>query len=527
MDAKEILFDEEALKALSEGIEKLADVVAITLGPKGRSVGIETSFGSPTITSDGGKLAKDLEVKDGPLNQGIQMGKQVAKEIKEKAGDGSSIGILLLKEFVKRGAKCIAAGANPTAIKRGLEKGLKLALEEIDRIKVALQSSEETKNIASVSASGNRLVGELIAHAFDKVGKSGVVVIEEGKAAESFVEIVDGMRLDRGFLSPYFATNSEKLNTEMQSPAIFITDKKIQSIQEILPLLQQVGDQPLCIIADDVEQDALSTLVINKLRSQLKVVAIKAPGFGEQRGALLEDIATLTGATVITEEKGLNVKDVDKCALGNCEWLYIDKDTTTIIGGGGHSEEILKRIHQIEEQIKTSSSDYEREKLEERKGKLAGGLAIIKVGAYTESEMKRLKSLFEDSLNATKAALEEGLAPGGGTTFLNIQKMRDTLNLESDERLGAEIFFDALSAPFKQIVQNAGEDPALIYEKVMKQKQGFGFNVETMRVEDLMKVGVIDPAKVLKTVLSSSVSMAGIVLLTDAIIIPLRDKENN
>ena len=418
--AKEIVFEEDARNALREGIDQLADVVAITLGPRGRNVGLQASWGSPTITSDGNSIAKDVELKDPFLNMGVSMGKEVAAKIKEKSGDGTTTGILLLRALVQGGVKNIASGANPIAIKRGMDKALETVLKEIDSFSVSVKNSQDTRNIATVSASGNKEVGEMIANCFDKVGKSGVVAIEEGKGTETTLEIVDGMQFDRGYLSAYFATNAEKLIVEMARPALLITDKKISSVQEILPILQQIAatGQELLIIADEIEGDALSTLVVNKLRGTLKVAAVKAPGFGDRRKAILEDIAILTGAQVVTEEKGLVLREAEADVLGKADQIVITKEKTTIVGGKGNANEIKARIAQIDAEISKTTSSYDREKLEERKAKLQGGVALIKVGAPTESEMKKKKQMYEDSLNSTRSALEEGIVPGGGVALL-------------------------------------------------------------------------------------------------------------
>jgi chaperonin GroEL len=524
---KEIIFEEDARNALKEGIDRLADVVAITLGPKGRNVGLQTSWGSPTITSDGNSIAKDVELKDRFLNMGVAMGKEVAAKIKEKAGDGTTTGIILLRALVAGGVKNIASGANPIAIKRGMDKALEMILKEIDAMSLAVKKAEETKNIATVSASGNLEVGEKIAECFQKVGKTGVVAIEEGKGTETTIELVEGMQFDRGYLSAYFATNGEKLTVEMTHPSILITDKKISSAQEILPILQHVATtgQELLIIADEIEGDALSTLVVNKIRGTLKVAAVKAPAFGDRRKAILEDIAILTGATLVTEERGLLLREADPEVLGKADQVTINKEKTTIVGGKGNAKEIKARIAQIDAELAKTTSKYDAEKLEERKAKLQGGVAVIKVGAPTESEMKKKKQMYEDSLNSTRSALEEGIVPGGGIALLRASRASLNLKLSDEETVGAQILFKACEAPFKQIVLNTGFDPSVVLNEVIGKNKGFGFNAISEKVEDLLKAGVIDPSKVVKSSLSHAVSVAGIVLLSEALIAEAEEEE--
>lgn len=518
--AKEIIFEEDARAFLRDGIDHLAEVVAMTLGPRGRNVGIQTSWGSPTISSDGYTISKDLELKNPFLNMGVSMGKEVAATIKEKSGDGTTTGIVLLQALVRAGIKNIAAGANPTAIKRGMDKALESIIAAIDKESIAIKNSIDTKNIATVSASGHQEVGEIISECFDKVGKTGVIVIEEGKGVETTIELVDGLQFDRGYISAYFCTNQEKLTIEMTHAAILITDKKISSIQEILPILQHLAakGEPLLIIADDLEGDALSTLVVNKLRGSLQIAAVKAPGFGDQRKALLEDLAILTGAQLITEERGYILRDVGPEVLGYANQLTISKNKTTLVGGQGDHAAIQERIQQLEAQIAKASSKFDREKLEERKAKLQGGVALIQVGALTESEMKKKKQIYEDSLNSTRAALEEGIVPGGGVALLEAARSI-TLSLSSEEQIGAQILIKACEAPFRQIVANTGYDPAIILEQVLAQnKKTYGFNALTETVEDLLTAGIIDPVKVIKSSLRHAVSMAGVVLLSEALI---------
>lgn len=526
MKAKEILFEEDARCALRDGIEELANVIAITLGPKGRNVGLDASFGSPVITSDGNSIAKDVELKDTFRNMGVSMGKEVAAKIKEKSGDGRTTGVVLLRALVQGGIKNIASGASPIAIKRGMDKTLEKLLQEIDALSLEIKDDRETENIATVSASGNREVGKKIAECFQKVGRSGIVTIEQGKGTEDSIEIVDGMQLERGYASAYFITNAERMLVEMENPSVLITDKKISSIQEILPILQHVAStgSELLLIADDIEGDALSTLVVNKLRGTLKIAAIKAPGFGDRRKALLEDIAILTGATVVSEEKGLLLREAESDVLGSAERIVIDKDKTTIVGGKGNHDAIQGRIAQIKAELSLTTANYDKEKLEERKAKLQGGVAVIKIGAHTESEMKKKKQMFEDSLNSTRSALEEGIVPGGGVTL--IQASRNLkIDLSLEEAVGAQILLKACEAPFRQIVTNTGLDASVTLDAVLQKGKNFGFNALSEKVEDLLQCGVIDPAKVVKNSLSHAVSMAGIVLLTDALIANEKEAE--
>lgn len=517
--AKEIIFDEDAREKLRIGIDKLAEVVGVTLGPRGRNVGLQAHWGAPTITRDGNSIVKDIELKDPFSNMGVEFGKEVADKIKEKCGDGTTTGILLLRTLVQAGIKNITSGANPISLKKGMEKALEEILKQIDAISHEVKDQKETKDIATVSASGDEEIGQLIAEGIEKVGKSGVITIEEGKGLDTFIEIVEGMQTDRGYLSSYFCTDMEHMIVEMTDPLILVTDKKISAIQEILPLLQSSASagKELLIICDDLEGDALSTLVINKLRGTLKVAAVKAPAFGDRRKAILEDIAILTGASVITEDKGLTLKDADSEFLGSAERVIIDRDSTTIVGGRADEEEIKGRIAQIDAEIKASTSSYDKEKLEERKAKLQGGVAVIRVGGHTEPEMKRKKQIFEDSLNSTKAALEEGIVPGGGIALIRASQ-QVTLKLKGDEKIGAQILMRANESPFKQIVANTGKDPSLLLEEVKAAKASMGFNAVTEQIEDLLKAGVIDPAKVVKSSLIHAVSVAGVVLLSEALI---------
>jgi chaperonin GroEL len=517
---KELIFEEDARNKLREGIDKLADVVSVTLGPRGRNVGLQASWGAPTITNDGNTIVKDIELKDQYANMGVSMGKEVASKMKEKCGDGTTTSILLLRALVQNGVKNIASGSSPIGIKRGMDKALEAAIKEIEKFSISIQSDKETNNIAIASASGDQEIGNLITQAIKKVGKSGVITIEEGKGTETTVEMVEGMQFDRGYSSAYFCTNAETMSVEMNDPVILITDKKISSVQEILPILQAVANSALefLIIADDIEGDALSTLVVNKLRGTLKVCAVKAPGFGDRRKAMLEDLAVLTGGVLTSEDTGMYLKDATSEVLGKAEKIIVTKEKTTIINGGGNIDDIKARIKQIDAEIALATSPYDKEKLEERKAKLSGGVAVIRVGASTEPAMKQRKQMFEDSLNSTRAAIEEGIVPGGGVALLKAGLGLNHLGLQGDEKIGAMILQKACEVPLKQIVMNTGHDSSVILEQVLVAGGNFGFNAVDEKVEDLLLTGVIDPAKVIKNALKHAVSTAGIILLSEVLI---------
>lgn len=518
---KELIFEEEARNKLREGLDKLADVVCVTLGPKGRNIGLQSSWGPPTITNDGNSIVKDIQVKDQFVNMGISMGKEVAAKMKEKCGDGTTTSILLLRALVQNGVKNIASGASPISIKRGMDKTVDSLVKEIEGFAIAIKNEKETRNIAIASASGNAEIGTMIADAFSKVGKEGVITIEEGKTTETTIEMVEGMQFDRGYTSAYFCTNPETLTVEMRDARILITDKKISSVQEILPILQTVATsaQELLIIADDIEGEALSTLVINKLRGTLKICAVKAPGFGDRRKALLQDIAVLTGGIVVSEETGTALKDATVAVLGKAEKITITKDKTTVINGGGTHTAIQARVKQIEGEISLSNNQYDKEKLVERKAKLSGGVAVIRVGAATEPAMKQKKQMFEDSLNSTRAALQEGIVAGGGVALLRAaKKISSSTELTGDELLGAQIVLRACEAPLRQIIINAGFDCSVILEEITNANDNVGFNATTETVEDLVKSGVIDPAKVVKTALRFANSVAGVMLISECLI---------
>jgi chaperonin GroEL len=517
---KEIVFEEQAREHLLTGIKKLADVVAVTLGPRGRNIGLEKSWGAPTITNDGSSIVKDISLKNQYENMGASMAKEVVQKIKEKCGDGTTTGTLLLRALVDAGVKLITAGASPINVKRGMEKAVEAVTKEIEKIAIPIKDSKEIHNIAAVSASGIEEIGNLIAEAMNKVGRSGVITIEEAKGTETTIEIVEGMEFDRGYLSAYFCTNPDRMTVELNNPQILIVDRKISNIHEILPILQNIATsgRELLIIAEDLEGDALSTLVVNKLRGTLKVAAVKAPGFGDRRKAMLQDIAVLTQSTVVSEETGMSLKEIPVTVLGSAEKISISKENTVIVNGAGSKEEVDARLKQIENEIANCKNTYDKEKLEERKAKLSGGVGVIRVGAATESELKQRKQIFEDSLNSTKAAIEEGIVPGGGVALLRASQAIDKLNLKGEEAAGAKLVKLACEAPLKQIVTNAGFNGSVVLEDVKKAANNFGFNALTDRVEDLVKAGVIDPAKVVKNALMFAASVAGIILISEALI---------
>lgn len=517
---KDIIFDVEARNALLSGIKKLAAVVAGTIGPKGRNVGLEKSWGAPTITNDGANIVKEVTLKDRYENMGVSLAKEVASKIKEKSGDGTTTGTLLLCNMVENGVKYITAGASPISIKRGIEKAVEAVIKSIEKSSIPIKDKKDTQNIATVSASGSEEIGSLIADAMEKVGKSGVITIEEAKGMDTTIEVVEGMQFDRGYLSPYFCTNNSKLTVEMHHPKILLIDRKINNVHEILPVLQATAasGEELLIVAEDIDGDALSTLVVNKLRGTLKVAAVKAPGFGDRRKAMLEDIAILTGGTVISEDTGMSLKEIPPEVLGSAEHVVITKEHTTIVNGKGSPEMIKARVKQIESEINNGASSYDKEKLEERKAKLGGGVAVIRVGAATEPELKQKKQAFEDSLNATKAAIEEGIVPGGGIALLRAKKAIDDLKLQGDEAFGAQIVAKACETPLRQIATNAGVDGSVVLLEVEKNNPNYGYNALTGKVEDLVAVGVIDPAKVVKNCIAHAASVAGIVLISEALI---------
>lgn len=517
---KELIFEEEARDLLFAGIKKLADVVAFTIGPKGRNVGLEKSWGAPSITNDGSSIVKDISLQNQYENMGVSMAKEVVQKIKETCGDGTTTGTLLLSALVEHGVKLIAAGASPISLKRGMDKAVEAVVKEIQKSAIPVKDSTAIRNIATVSASGNQEIGTLIAEAMEKVGKAGVITIEEAKGTETSIEIVEGMQFDRGYISPYFCTNQDKMTVEMNDAQILVLDRKISNVHELLPVLQATASsgRELLIIAEDIEGDALSTLVVNKIRGTLKVAAVKSPGFGDQRKALLQDIAILTNATVISEETGMSLKEIPASALGSAGKITITKDHTIIVHGAGTKEQLQARINQIENEMTTTTSSYDKEKLEKRKAKLSGGVAVIHVGAATEIELKQRKQVFEDSLNSTKAAIEAGIVPGGGVALLRASKAIASLKLHGDEESGAKIVALACQTPLKQIVNNSGADGSVVLAEVQGAANNIGYNALTGKVEDLVKAGVIDPAKVVINALTYAASVAGIVIISEVLI---------
>ncbi|MCH9610691.1 MAG: 60 kDa chaperonin 5 [Chlamydiales bacterium] len=519
-DAKEIIFEHEAREKLSRGISKLVDAVRSTLGPKGRNVGLEKSWGAPTITNDGNSIVRDIELADQFENMGVTMAQEVASKLKDKCGDGTTTAALLLESLVQHGVKFIAAGSSPISIKRGVETAIAAVVKELETQAISIKSPEEIRSIAAVSASGSQEIGQLIADALEKVGKEGVVTIEEAKSTDTSIELVEGMQFDRGYISPYFSTNQEKMTVEMENPYILLIDKKVASIQELLPILQAVSStgRELLVVAEDIEADALATLVVNKLRGSLKICAVKAPGFGDSRKAMLEDLAILSGATVVSEEAGIYLKDATTEVLGSCERCEISKDNTTLVGGSGSHEAIKGRAEQLQGEADASTSSYDKEKLLERRAKLVGGVAVIRVGAATEPELKQKKQAFEDSLSSTRAALEEGVVPGGGVALLKASVALDKMQVEGDAALGRELVRKMVEAPARQIIKNAGHDSSIIVSEIRAKKEAIGFNVLTEEVEDLFKAGVIDPLKVVKNALVHAASCGSMVLISEALI---------
>ena len=527
--AKDIKFGEDARKALQSGLDQLANTVKVTLGPKGRNVVLDKKFGAPLITNDGVTIAKEIELEDPFENMGAQLVREVATKTNDVAGDGTTTATLLAQALVREGLKNVAAGANPMVIRKGISKAVEAAVESITENSKKVNGKDDIARVASVSA-GDEKIGELVADAMEKVSKDGVITIEEGKTAETYSEVVEGMQFDRGYLSPYMVTDTEKMEAVLDDPYILITDKKISNIQDILPLLEQIVQQgkKLLIIAEDIEGEALTTLIVNKLRGTFTCVAVKAPGFGDRRKAMLQDIAILTGGTVISEELGLELKEADFSQLGRCRQAKIMKEATIIVDGLGDSKAIKDRVAQIRSEIENTTSDFDREKLQERLAKLAGGVAVIKVGAATETEMKEMKLRIEDALNATRAAVEEGIVAGGGTALIEatskVAKLLETL--AGDEKTGAEIVLKAIEEPVKQICANAGVEGAVVVENVKNAKAGFGYNALTGEYVDMLKAGIVDPAKVTRSALQNAASVASMVLTTESVVAD-KPKEDN
>jgi chaperonin GroEL len=522
MAAKEVKFSQDARERMLHGVDILANAVKVTLGPKGRNVVLEKSFGAPRITKDGVTVAKEIELEDKFENMGAQMVREVASKTSDTAGDGTTTATLLAQAIVKEGAKSVAAGANPMDLKRGVELAVNAVVTELKSKAKKVTSSEEIAQVGTISANGDSEIGEMIAKAMQKVGNEGVITVEEAKALETELDVVEGMQFDRGYISPYFITDADKMRVDLESPLILIYEKKLSNLQTILPLLEAVvqSGKPLLVIAEDVEGEALATLVVNKLRGGLKVAAVKAPGFGDRRKAMLQDIAVLTGGQVISEDLGIKLENVTPDMLGKAKKVVITKDDTTIVDGAGKKSDIEARVAQIRQQIEDTTSDYDREKLQERLAKLAGGVAVIKVGGSTEIEVKERKDRVDDALNATRAAVEEGIVPGGGVALIRSLKSLDKLNTANeDQKVGVNIVRRALQAPARQIAENAGEDGAVVVGKIVdKSDYTFGFNAATGEYGDLVKQGVIDPAKVVRTALQDAASVAGLLITTEAMV---------
>ena len=526
--AKDIKFDIEARDGLKRGVDALADSVKVTLGPKGRNVIISKSFGGPQVTKDGVTVAKEIELENELENMGAQMVKEVASKTNDLAGDGTTTATVLAQAIVKEGLKNVASGANPMDLKRGIDKAVSCITEELNKqSKEVGNSSEKIQQVASISANNDSNVGNLIATAFEKVGKEGVITVEEAKGTDTYVDVVEGMQFDRGYLSPYFVTNADKMITELENPYILLFDKKISNLQEILPILEPVSQsgRSLLIIAEDVDGQALATLVVNKLRGGLKIAAVKAPGFGDRRKAMLEDISILTGGTVVSEERGFSLENADLSMLGTAETITIDKDNTTIVNGAGKASEIKARVNQIKAQIETTTSDYDKEKLQERLAKLAGGVAVLYVGAASEVEMKEKKDRVDDALHATRAAVEEGIVVGGGVALVRTKDKLAKLKSENaDEKTGIQIVEKAIEAPIRTIVENAGGEGSIVISKVLESKDSIGYDAKNEEYVDMLKAGIIDPKKVTRIALENAASVAGMILTTECAVVDIKEE---
>jgi chaperonin GroEL len=520
MAAKVVKFSEEARTRVLRGVSILADAVTVTLGPKGRNVVLEKSWGSPTVTKDGVTVAKEIQLEDKFENMGAQMVKEVASKTSDVAGDGTTTATVLARAIFTEGAKMVAAGHDPMTLKRGIDKAVTKAVEELKALSKSTKGQEEIAQVGTVSANGDRAIGEIIAEAMNKVGKEGVITVEEAKSLETVLDVVEGMQFDRGYLSPYFVTDAERMEVALEDPYILIHEKKLSAMKDLLPVLEQVAKsaKPLLIIAEDVEGEALATLVVNKLRGTLQVCAVKAPGFGDRRKAMLEDIAILTGGRLIAEELGIKLENVTIKDLGRCKRIVVDKENTTIIDGAGKREAIEGRMNQIRSQIEETTSDYDREKLQERLAKLVGGVAVIKVGAATEVEMKEKKARVEDAMHATRAAVEEGIVPGGGVALVRAAAALENLPVREEEKIGVQIVRRAMEEPARRIALNAGADGSVILDKIKNGKGAFGFNAATEEFEDLLKAGIIDPTKVVRTALQNAASVSSLLLTTEAMI---------
>ena len=527
MAAKQLQFDESARQALLRGVEKLAKAVKATLGPSGRNVILDKKFGSPTITKDGVTVAKEIELEDSYENMGAQLVREVASKTSDLAGDGTTTATVLAEAIFREGLKNVTAGANPTSLQRGILKAVEAIVEELKKISKKVSDRTEIAQVATVSANWDQTIGEIIADAMDKVGKDGTITVEEAKSIETTLEVVEGMQFDKGYLSPYFVTNAESMEAVLENAYILIHEKKISSLKDLLPVLEKVAKagRPLLIIAEDVEGEALATLVVNKLRGTLQVAAVKAPGFGDRRKAMLEDIAILTGGRCLTEDLGIKLENINLDDLGKTKRVTIDKENTTIVEGEGSTADIQGRVNQIRRQIEETTSDYDREKLQERLAKLAGGVAVINVGAATETEMKEKKARVEDALHATRAAVEEGIVAGGGVALIRAQKALESLKLTGDEKVGQDIVHRAVESPLRQLANNAGREGALIVQEVKSRKGNEGYNVATDQYTDLVKAGVVDPTKVTRTALQNAASISGLLLMTEALVTELPEKD--
>ena len=527
MSAKQLKFDENARKALLEGVSTLAKAVKATLGPKGRNVVLDKKFGSPTVTKDGVTVAKEIDLEDPYENMGAQMVREVSSKTSDAAGDGTTTATVLAEAIYRGGLKHVTAGASPIAIQRGIQKAVEASVAALDKAAKKVKSKDEIKQVATVSANWDDEIGDIIADAMDKVGKDGTITVEEAKSIETTLDVVEGMQFDKGYLSPYFATDTDSMECRLEDAYILIFEKKISSLKDMVPLLEKVAKtgKPMLIIAEDVEGEALATLVVNRIRGNLNIAAVKAPGFGDRRKAMLEDIAILTGGRCITEDLGIKLESVELSDLGRAKNLVVDKENTTIVEGSGKSSEIQARVNQIRRQIEETTSDYDREKLQERLAKLAGGVAVINVGAATETEMKEKKARVEDALHATRAAVEEGIVPGGGVALLRTRPAVSKLELEGDQQIGVEIIKNALEAPLRALAANAGLEGAVIVQGVVDSKGNNGFNVSTEKYQDLVKAGVVDPKKVTRTALQNAGSIAGLLLTTECLITEIPEKE--
>jgi len=529
--AKQLEFSEEARRSILVGVEKLAKAVKVTLGPKGRNVVLDKKFGSPTITKDGVTVAKEIELEDPYENMGAQMVKEVAEKTSDNAGDGTTTATVLAEAIYREGLKNVTAGANPMALKRGVESAVASVIEEIKTLskKIDNKNTKEVEQVATISANGDSSIGKIIAEALETVGKDGVITVEEGKSLGTELKVVEGMQFDQGYLSPYFATDMQRMECELEDPYILIHEKKISNIKELVPLLEKVAQSgsPLLVIAEDVEGEALATLVVNKIRGTISCAAVKAPGYGDRRKAMLEDIAVLTGGKAITEDLGLKLENLDVSSLGKAKKVKIDKDDTTIIEGAGKKKEIEGRINQIKNQIETTDSSYDKEKLQERLAKLSGGVAVINVGAATEVEMKEKKARVEDALHATRAAVEEGIVPGGGVALLRSIPSLDKTNVKGDEKIGVQIVQRALEEPVRQLAFNAGLEGSVIVERLKQEKTNIGYDINKDEYIDMLDSGVIDPAKVTRMALQNAASIAGLLLTTEALVTDIPEKEKH